>query len=149
MILFTPTKFHRNRTKGFEEIELKYFSMQIFKSPITPPKIIYRNRITICTTKHGTDQSYKVSLNSDNGVWRNCADKMLNANISKSHNSTINHWTGTGLQYAQLGMVLINRTNAAHKKVSRKNWGRHNNHHMKGTWQWLFQFYWWRRPQNE
>ena len=38
------------------------------------------------------------------------ADKIFNENVSKSHNSVINHQTKTGLHSAQLGIVLINPT---------------------------------------
>ena len=40
IVLINPTKFHQNPTKGFEETARTKFSMEIFQSPITPPKII-------------------------------------------------------------------------------------------------------------
>ena len=40
MVLIIPTKFHRNQIKDFGETALTKFSMQIFQSPINPPKII-------------------------------------------------------------------------------------------------------------
>ena len=53
--------------------------------------------IMIAIIRNGTFQSYKVSSKSDQGFWRNSADKILNANISKSHNSAKNHQFRMGL----------------------------------------------------
>ena len=50
-----------------------------------------------CTTRHCTYQSYKGSSKSEQGFWRIRADKIFNANISKSHNSVKNYRNGKGL----------------------------------------------------
>ena len=93
---------------SFGEIVPTKFSIQIFQRAITPLKIIE------------TEQDYDVQnlacyisilqsfIKIQQTVFKKCLDKMFNINISKGHNSAKNHRTGTGLRYAQQGMVLIN-----------------------------------------
>ena len=51
----------------------------------------------IVIIRNGTDQYYNVSMNCDQGFWRDQKDKIFKGNITNSHNSAINHRTGTGL----------------------------------------------------
>ena len=44
IVFINPTKINQNPTKGFEETARTKCSMQIFQSPITPPKIIEPER---------------------------------------------------------------------------------------------------------
>ena len=40
IVLINPTEFHQNPIDGFDETARTTFLMEIFRSPITPPKII-------------------------------------------------------------------------------------------------------------
>ena len=95
---------------GFGDMLRTKFSIQIFQRAITPLKIIEPEQ-----DYNMHNQAWYLSILQSfieirQRFWRNAPDKIFNANISKCHNSAKNHRTGTGLRYAQLGMVLINPT---------------------------------------
>ena len=85
----------------YEHVNLKYctfnFNANFSRSHNSAKNHWTRTGLGQCTTRHCTYQSYKVSSISDQRFWRNRADKIFKGNISKSHNSTKNHRTGTGL----------------------------------------------------